>query len=413
MKAFRYLMALAMICLLNASVQAAELHAALAVEGPADQQALQDLTDEFMAKNPGVKVTLEFLSWNPLKEKLVLSMAGGAAPDILTLGDGWEVEFAPMLLPLDNIVNKWDEFKDYVPSTLEASKYKGVLYGLPYRANPWITLYNAGHFLEAGLNPDRAPQTWEDVSQMAKKLVKVDGQGKITRAGAIHYGAAASYTYHAYTLRALMGQNNIDWAGLFDRKTLVNTAKAAATREAFDYYVSFVRNGWSAWTGNWTQFAVGNTSIMIAGQFSDIQGWRTQHTMNKEDARAALPVMKVRRAGPMPVDKWGISKSTQNPELAAKYLLFLSSRENLGRYLTAMGSVPARRSMGTLNYIKADREVQVFLESLAYGMPLPRSVFTTAVATALGKVGSDMMYKNTPFDTAVEEMITTISALNI
>jgi ABC-type glycerol-3-phosphate transport system substrate-binding protein len=342
-----------------------------------------------------------------------MTIAAGAAPDVFTLGDGWEVQFAPALMPLDSIVSKWSELKDYVPSTLEASKYKGVLYGLPYRANPWITAYNAGYFREAGLNPDVAPDNCDDVSKMAKKLVKTDAAGKIIRAGAIHYGAAASHSYHAYTVRALMGQNGVDWASLFDVSTLESTAKSNATREAFDYYTSFMRNNSSAWTGNWTQFAAGNTAIMIAAQVSDINGYRTANPLNAEDARAGLPIMKVKRAAPMPVDKIGIYKESKNPELAAKFLLFLNTRENLGKYLASLNTVPARRSMGTLDYIRKDHEVQVYLESLQYGMPSPRSIFVDKVATALGKAASDNLYKNTPFEEAIEGMITTIKALGI
>lgn len=411
MRVYRLIALVALVFCIGVAAQAAELNVALVMENEKDRQVLDELSKEFMKENPGVKVNMEFLSWNPLKEKLAVTIAAGAAPDVFTLGDGWEVQFAGALLPLDNIVAKWSEIKDYVPATLDASRYKGVLYGLPYRANPWITVYNAGYFREAGLNPDIAPDTWEDVSRMAKKLVRADGSGKITRSGAIHYGAPASYSFHAYKVRALMGQNNLDWAALFDEKTLVSAAKSDATREAFEYYASFQRNGWSAWTGNWTQFAAGNTAILVAGQVSEVQGYRVARPLNADDARAGLPLMHVKRAAPMPVDKIGIYKESKNPELAAKFLLFLNSRDNLGKYLSALGSVPARRSMGTLDYIRQDQVVQTYLESLAYGMPSPRSTLMDKVAEALGKAASDYLYKNTPFAEAIENMITNIRAL--
>jgi maltose-binding protein MalE len=248
---------------------------------------------------------------------------------------------------------------------------------------------------------------------MAKKLVRTDAAGKITRSGAIHYAAAASYSYHAYTVRALLGQNGVDWASFFDSNTAASYAKSNAAREAFEYYGSFWNNGWSAWTGNWTQFAAGNTAILIAGQMSDVNGFRTAQPLNAEDARAGLPIMRLKRAAPMPVDKIGIYRETKNPELAAKFLLFLNTRDNLGKYLASLNSVPARRSMGTLDYIRKDRQVQIYLEALQYGTPSPRSIYVDKVANILGKVVSDNLYKKTSLDQGIEEMLTSIKALGI
>ncbi|HET7558457.1 MAG TPA: hypothetical protein VFK80_00740, partial [Limnochordia bacterium] len=151
-------------------------------------------------------------------------------------------------------------------------------------------------------------------------------------------------------------------------------------------------------------------AILVAGQNSEVIGYRTAHPDSAGDARAAIPLMKVQRAAPMPVDKWGIYKDTKNPELAVSYLLYLSSRENLGQFLEALKSIPPRRSMGNLEFMQHDAVMQAYLASLPYGQPLPRSPLTGKVNDAVGKAAGDFVYKNAPFSTVIETMITQIKA---
>lgn len=50
----------------------------------------------------------------------------------------------------------------------------GVLYSMPFNSSASIFLYNKDAFKEVGLDPEKAPKTYEEVTEYAKKLTKVN-----------------------------------------------------------------------------------------------------------------------------------------------------------------------------------------------------------------------------------------------
>src|SRR3546814_16543857 len=59
----------------------------------------------------------------------------------------------------------------------------GVLYGIPMDLASISMYYRRDFFVEAGLDPDRPPRTWDEVTEMGKALTKTDSNGTVTRAG--------------------------------------------------------------------------------------------------------------------------------------------------------------------------------------------------------------------------------------
>src|SRR5262249_59312701 len=62
-----------------------------------------------------------------------------------------------------------------------------------------LLYYNADQFREAGLDPDRPPQTWDDLVAAAKKLTKREGD-RVTRWGIL---MPSNYDYGGWILSAL------------------------------------------------------------------------------------------------------------------------------------------------------------------------------------------------------------------
>lgn len=107
------------------------------------------------------------------REIFVTSMAGGSGPDAYhyghfpIMGDWIKQGFA-----LD-LTSRWEAFagKDqYLPSSLEAGTYNGALYGVPNTMYIMGLVYNKKRFEEAGLDPNVAPETWDEFVEFGKKL---------------------------------------------------------------------------------------------------------------------------------------------------------------------------------------------------------------------------------------------------
>lgn len=111
----------------------------------------------------------------------MIAYAGGVAPDIVMLSSKHLIALGEqgVLLDLTEFIEQdgisWDI---WVPSELQLGQIGGKTYGLPIRTGgeTGSTLYyNRQLFAEAGLDPDRAPETWDDLLLYAKRLVRYDG----------------------------------------------------------------------------------------------------------------------------------------------------------------------------------------------------------------------------------------------
>lgn len=69
------------------------------------------------------------------------------------------------------------------PEQMKLTEYNGKYYGLPVHATQQCLLYNKKLFSEAGLDPEHAPETWDEFYEYAKKLTKYDSNGFITQLG--------------------------------------------------------------------------------------------------------------------------------------------------------------------------------------------------------------------------------------
>lgn len=60
--------------------------------------------------------------------------------------------------------------KEFWPFTWYESTYKGQVYALPYETDCRVIYWNRAMFIDAGLNSNKGPATWGDLSSLANKL---------------------------------------------------------------------------------------------------------------------------------------------------------------------------------------------------------------------------------------------------
>ena len=139
------------------------------------EKALRKIIANFESENPDIKIELQMFSdWWDLHRKTLLAVAGGTPPDAsrfkpLNIGD---LAAKGVVIPLDDFVKRDKiSLKDFIDVLIEkSSKYQGKLYVLPQGASAPVMYLNVDMFKEAGLNPERPPQTWDEVIRVGKKL---------------------------------------------------------------------------------------------------------------------------------------------------------------------------------------------------------------------------------------------------
>ncbi len=77
------------------------------------------------------------------------------------------------------------DLSQFEPALLKYFTVENIQYGMPFNNSNPLLYYNKTMFKDAGLNPDQAPRTWDDIAQAATKLTKKDASGKVTQPGIV------------------------------------------------------------------------------------------------------------------------------------------------------------------------------------------------------------------------------------
>ncbi len=133
----------------------------------------------------GIKTIWEDNPYEQVYDKTFLDLASQSGTyDILDLNYAWFGQFIATngLLELAPYVENPSfpkvDLKGFVPAILETyGVWEGKLYGLPWLGDAMIFCYNKAHFEAAGLDPQKAPTTWDEVYEFGKALTKDERYG--------------------------------------------------------------------------------------------------------------------------------------------------------------------------------------------------------------------------------------------
>jgi len=120
-------------------------------------------------------------------DKVIAALSGSEPPDVLVLGgpdnvSTWVNE--GLLAPLDDIMAASNvEVDDIYPAMFAQGYYKGKHYAVPWGSDTYGLFWNKDLFEEAGLDPEKPPETLEEMAEYADKLTKRDADGTITQLG--------------------------------------------------------------------------------------------------------------------------------------------------------------------------------------------------------------------------------------
>ncbi len=149
-------------------------------------RAMQKVVGDFNASQD--RLFVRYFATAGIDEKAQISIAGGAPPDILGLWNYNVPAFAETeaILPLDDLTAK-------VGVRLE-SYAQGMRPVMTHRGKMWATINTGGTlamychramFREAGLDPDRPPQTIGELDECNRRITRVES-GRITKMGFHH-----------------------------------------------------------------------------------------------------------------------------------------------------------------------------------------------------------------------------------
>jgi|GEM_PF-605562 len=149
------------------------------------KKIVEELINDFKAQNPNITIEFQSIPYNDFFQKLGPSLEAGTGPDVFQIPGPLVREFYErgQLAPVpDSVYTSADIEKDFVPWTVQLLKQDGKYVGLPTDVQSFMIFYNDDLFKEAGLDPTKDLETYDDFTAAAVKLTKRDGD-QITQAG--------------------------------------------------------------------------------------------------------------------------------------------------------------------------------------------------------------------------------------
>ncbi len=171
-------------------------------------ETIEGMTEQFTKENPDIKVKAVYTgNYDDSTVKIQAAVQGKNPPDVAV---HLSVELFTMLdmdaiVGLDEFIAKdgGDEYlSDFYPAFMDNSQINGKTYSIPFQRSTPVLYYNKEAFKEAGLDPEKAPASWEDLISFGKALTK-DGQW------GVEIPSSASPSTWMFTALALQSGNKI------------------------------------------------------------------------------------------------------------------------------------------------------------------------------------------------------------
>jgi multiple sugar transport system substrate-binding protein len=332
----------------------------------------KEFVPSFASEHTNITVNPVFVDWGDYLTKLSTSFAGGTAPDLSAGGSSMVPTVATnnQGTVINDLVDEWGEFNDFYPTAQAVVQYKGDIYGLPSDIGVESLLWRKDLFEKAGLEPDKGPIDWDELTDYALQLTERDGDA-FDIAG--FYLPMSGYgTWHRWV--AFLWQAGGDILNEDQTRVIINEQPGV---EALQFLADLLTKHKVSPISAIEQagppiFTTGMVAMMIGGQ--DALAEVKQYAPDLYDKVGVLtpPLKKVRPAGAVFPDWVFMTSQTKNPREAFSVLTAFVAPENNVRFNELYGCLPTRKSAtAKATYIENDPLMAATQKNIDYGVPWP------------------------------------------
>lgn len=344
--------------------------------GPPTSEVEDRRVAEWMTANAPTKV--ERTSIDPYIDKLNAAFAGGAGPDVYTVGGSGMPNFASKgaALQLTNYPAVQKEVPDFFPATIEASKYQGKHIAMPYILDVRAMIYRKDFMRDAGLDPDRFPDTWEQFRDAARRLTKRDG-GALQRAG-FDVPKSGWNAHDLFMLLTEMGGERV-----FSQDLSRPTFTGPAGRQALQLMVDLVNK--DQVDGFDQPRPPSGSNGVVAG--TQAVTWTSAGPVNV--ARRVAPEL-LGQIGTSPIprlaQRWTLLGGTwlmvnskpRDVNGSVDLMLYLTAAKHADDITSVQNAVPPRKSGATSPYV-TDPLIKTFYDAVSHAWAYPNHALYTDI----------------------------------
>ncbi|MRX44756.1 extracellular solute-binding protein [Agromyces sp. Q22] len=357
----------------------------------AEEASFTELIDQFEAEHDGAEVKLNVVPYDQMFSNIDAQLSSGDAPDLFRVDYGNLGVYSSQgqLLDLSPYFDN-AEVDEFVPAMWEAVSYEGVPYGVPHQTDVSAVLVNTAMVEQAGIDPSTLPQTqedawtWQEFADVAEQL----------RASL----PADKYPF-VYNWQLGGAPRWLSWLFQADGTFLdgsTATIDSAEGEQALDFTKSFFENDWVPPTSSTkgtvyadSLFTEGTAAMAFIGSFlvPDVD-------YLAEFEWTAIPMPRdVRGATDLGGNALVATKDTDNPDLAAEFLKFMTSADAMSLFCANTNELPTRLDLegDAVQFVIRPDVMPVFVDQAATIEPSDVKQLTSPAMAAVNTALQDQL----------------------
>jgi multiple sugar transport system substrate-binding protein len=277
------------------------------------------------------------------REQMVRRLAAGdEGMDLIGMDVVWTAEFAEAgwILALDEEQTA-AVAEDTLEVPLETATWKDKLYGIPKHTNAQILWYRKSLVEKAGNG--KAPETWDEMFDMAEKLKAAGEPHQIGFTGARYEGLVVGFNtilssfggtiVNEDSTKSTIDDKTTEALGLMSRLAKSGLASRSLSNSQEPEVFAQLQNGESAFSLNWPY--VGSAMREASPEIADDLGFATfPSAVEGEPSKVTVGGMN-----------FAISKFSQHPQEAFDAAMCLRSPENQLKHAITAGEPPVNETV--------------------------------------------------------------------
>ncbi len=302
-----------------------------------DFEVFESVINAYERQHPNVEIEYIKYPLQHIKTNLKPSLEAGIGPDMFEIHASWLPYFKSELAPIPETVFSREEysstFHDFVARAFSSNNQ---FWAVALGANTLALFYNKDIFIEAGLNPDIPPRSWDELVEYAVNIRERTGK----------WGAALGTAFNTpqdhNVLEMFAVQNGAKPVSEDLRTSLVNSAQFV---EAMQFYTDFVLK-YQVWSPSSQSgdaaFTSGEVGMIINGS------WVINAVLNSDINAGTANVPQQNPTRPYThATFWGevVSANCPHPEVAWDFIKFCASKENMKSFFQKTKRPPSRRDL--------------------------------------------------------------------
>jgi multiple sugar transport system substrate-binding protein len=376
------------------------------------EQVVALFNEKMKAEGSNKRAEFQLIPYEQQTQLFLAALSAGTAPDVISLDIVLHPYFNSIgaFLDLTDRINALPYRSALPEGMLHLGEADGRYYGIPYTVDLSGLVWNKELFREAGLDPERPPQTWDELIEYAQLLTKdFDGDGETDQYGFAIVGSSAGWQMFgfmpvvwSYGGRLLNDDGTevlIDspeaiealqmWVDLIHKYEVA--PKNAATWQYSDVYNAFVTE---------------RVAMMLSGNYNII-------TFKQDAPHLDFGITFIPRsahgqhASFSGGNLMAITSTTKEPDLAWEFVEFAMSEDVQVEIWAQEGALPVRTDLFDNKYFAQEPKFAVFADILKVARAPYSTKYNELYAPMLTAMQRAMMGEISPeqaYQEAAQEM---------